>query len=331
MKVHRIVFCLILIVCLTSVSSAYTVKTVAINPSIAPHGGDSISVKAVIAFPASEQRAFDPDHDLRFSTDLSNAVWTFTFSGNGIDDLSIPASGSRTSIDGGLLASASNVKMKCTVTVGGIVPSGTDLAEITAIEIQETDANGALVTGGDYRKLIHVDHSASLTARIQDKEADLAQLRLLIESKAMIGADMSAVEATYQTAAGAIASAKTARSESAADAHLAAAHAAMAEAYLLFNDAWADYQLSITTTPTPTMVPCQACIVAPATTISRPTTIPTLQKPKTTTTIAKKTTTLMEIRYDWNQTADALPDPQDDFFNQIVTFIGSVFGLTPQP
>jgi hypothetical protein len=235
MYIRRVILCFVLVFCLIQITSAYAVKTVAVSPSSSPHAGDTVSVKTVMTFQGSGGAPFDPDHALLFATDLDQAAWRLELSRDGVADPAIAASGRTARIDGRVLASTSVTPLVCTVYVDGVAPSVTESSAVSAITIQETDSNGVPVAGGEYRKKITIDTSATLDTRIQEKEATLATIRLLIDSKARLGVDTSAAEAKYRDAHTSIASAKTASTSSVAYTDLARAHASMGEACLLLD------------------------------------------------------------------------------------------------
>jgi hypothetical protein len=355
LRIARFVFCLVLFICLVQATSAYTVKTVAISPSSTPQAGDVVVLTTTIAFQGPLGKSFDPDHDLLFSTDLDSPAWTFGLSRDGVADPAIAAEGTTARLDGVSIACGSGTTLVCTVSVEGMAPPDVGDPEISAIAIQELDSDGTPIGGGGYEKTIEVDTAATLDARIQEQEATLKTLRLLIESKARAGVDTSAAKAKYQAAGEALAVARTASVSSASTAYadLARARKYTSEIGPLLDIAVDDFNREavmttpVTTTVTtmalttgPTTVPATMTTaipgtLSPETTVSSPATISPFQ-PVVDETSASTTPSVTAIPDEQNGTLEKpnnnnKMDQQNALLDRIVDFLESLFGWTPEP
>ncbi|RPJ52721.1 MAG: hypothetical protein EHJ95_03520 [Methanobacteriota archaeon] len=265
------ILCLVLLFCLIPIGSAYAVKTVALIPSSTPRAGEVVTLTATITLHGSSGKSFESDHDLVFATDLERPMWTIGCSRDGFYEAAITVEGATARLDGSTLACTSGQTLICTVTVEGTAPLEAESSEITAIAIQETDADGEPVQGGSYEKTIEVVCGATLDALIEEEEGMLATLRLLMGSKARGGVDISAAEAKHADARDALACASAAQTCSAAYAELAKAQKYTAEVGPLLDLAVEEFERGAAAATTTSGTP------APEGTVSGMAAIATLQ------------------------------------------------------
>jgi hypothetical protein len=102
----------------------------------------------------------------------------------------------------------------------------------------------AVVSNGEYKKEMSISNPATLTLKIQQKEADLLALRKSLDEKIRLGIDTSEAETKYKAAQTAINSAKSAPTASAGNTYLTNAQTYITEATNLADKAWAQHDLS---------------------------------------------------------------------------------------
>ncbi|MDD1676775.1 MAG: hypothetical protein LUQ40_03455, partial [Methanomicrobiales archaeon] len=233
-----VAFCLI-----QAVSAAYTVKTIDISPKGDPTVGDHVSADLVITFPGSGTMTFTETDSLKFFTDLTGAKWSFEIVNNGIANPPSTTGGPIATMLGYLLTYKSDTIILLNVHLEGTTPNASSTSTMTLVKIQEIDKNGAIISGGEYKKELTINNPAALAGRITQAETDLSALRAKLDEKIRLGVDTSAAEAKYQDARNAINNAKGA-SATQAQTYLNNAQTYMTESSTLMDRAWAQSEIT---------------------------------------------------------------------------------------
>jgi hypothetical protein len=246
--VIKAIMCIVLALCVVQIGAAYSVKSIEITPKGEPNTGDTVTVSTVINFASSGGVTFDSSNSLRFSSDLEDEAWSFVVSRDGISDPAFAPPFKKgqewINVLGFQLSYKSGTVVALTATVQGKAPNLTSSSTITAMRIQEVDENMAVVSNGEYKKEMSISNPATLTLKIQQKEADLLALRKSLDEKIRLGIDTSEAETKYKAAQTAINSAKSAPTASAGNTYLTNAQTYITEATNLADKAWAQHDLS---------------------------------------------------------------------------------------
>jgi hypothetical protein len=207
-RITKIIFCLILALCLAQLGSAYTVKSMTITPTSDYTAGQKTSADGVITFSGGSE-TFPTTNSLKFVTDLESASWKFELVLDTITIQEIKKGGKIVSLDGFVLSYPSDSTFQLKVFMEGVVPNTTE-SSFTIIKIQQLDSTLNLVTNGEYKKDGTIFNPTALAGILQQRKDALSALRVNIDQKIRSGVDVSASEAKYTDAKNAISRAETA-------------------------------------------------------------------------------------------------------------------------
>jgi hypothetical protein len=130
-----------LLVVLVQGVTAFTVSSMSVSPSGTINPGDSVNISYTVY--AASGVAFPSYDDLQSVTELSDPVWTYAISVNGVKNIRPVTGGRILTINGFELAYQNRDEVIVTVSLAGQVPAGSvPGANKTLVRIQELDARG---------------------------------------------------------------------------------------------------------------------------------------------------------------------------------------------
>jgi hypothetical protein len=138
------VFCCTLFFLIQGVA-AFTVGSVAVNPSGILYPGNSVNVSYTVY--AASGTAFPSYDDLQFITDLDDPRWTYSVVVNGVKNTRPVTGGKILTINGFELGYRNQDEVTVQVVLQGTIPAGSILGvNKTLAKIQELDARGYSIT-----------------------------------------------------------------------------------------------------------------------------------------------------------------------------------------
>lgn len=239
------------LLCIQAVS-AFTVSSVAIDPSGSLTPGTAVTVSYKIDFQSGTgSTTFSSSNDLQMTTDLEKPQWTYTILLDGVENPRQPTGGRTLTLTGFELSYKSGVEESVRVTMQGTVPSVTTTGEKTIIKIQEYDSSNSPIESTKYESKATVINTAEVATSISARTNDLQTFRSRIDEKSSMGIDTSAAEAKYSEAQSKLDAAKALPSNqyTTAQTYLTAAQTAITDGDKALDKAWAEYDVANAQTP----------------------------------------------------------------------------------
>lgn len=237
----------LILIIVPAVSVAYTVNSMAINPS---SGALTPGTTVDISFTVQEPSGQTTTNDLVMYTALKSPQWSYIINVNG-NPTSPATSGSPTvDVSGFLLTYKSTDDVTVAVTLSGTVPTVTQTSNQTLIQIYEVDSNGNQVAT-PYTQTVLVVNPSDVTTAIANANSQLSQLKTDIDEKTALGIDTSAAQAQYNTAQSQISQAQSLPSTRSSDAlnDLTTATSTIANGETLLDKAWAESEIATAQAP----------------------------------------------------------------------------------
>ncbi len=238
---------LILIVALLAlivpaVSVAYTVNSMAINPS---SGALTPGTTVDLSYTVQEPSGQSTTNDLVMYTALGSPQWSYIIYVNGNPTAPTQSQAKTLTISGFLLTYKSSDDVSIGVTLSGVAPTVTQTSNQTLIQIWEDDTNGNQI-GTPYTQTALVVNTNDITTAISNANTQLSQLKTDIDEKSALGIDTSAAEAQYNTAQTQITQAQALPSSSYSDAlnDITTATTAISNGETLLDKAWAESEIA---------------------------------------------------------------------------------------
>jgi len=238
---------LILIVALLAlivpaVSVAYTVNSMAINPS---SGALTPGTTVDLSYTVQEPSGQSTTNDLVMYTQLGSPQWSYIIYVNGNPTAPTQSQAKTLTISGFLLTYKSSDDVSIGVTLSGVAPTVTQTSNQTLIQIWEDDTNGNQI-GTPYTQTALVVNTNDITTAISNANTQLSQLKTDIDEKSALGIDTSAAEAQYNTAQTQITQAQALPSSSYSDAlnAITTATTSITNGETLLDKAWAESEIA---------------------------------------------------------------------------------------
>ncbi|MGB2673575.1 MAG: hypothetical protein WBC56_01385 [Methanoregula sp.] len=238
---------LILIVALLAlivpaVSVAYTVNSMAINPS---SGALTPGTTVDLSYTVQEPSGQSTTNDLVMYTQLGSPQWSYIIYVNGNPTAPTQSQSKTLTISGFLLTYKSSDDVSIGVTLSGVAPTVTQTSNQTLVQIYEDDSNGNQI-GTPYTQTAMVVNTNDITTAISNANTQLSQLKTDIDEKSALGIDTSAAEAQYNTAQSQITQAQALPSSSYTDAlnAITTATTSITNGETLLDKAWAESEIA---------------------------------------------------------------------------------------
>ncbi|NMB79664.1 MAG: hypothetical protein GYA23_11290 [Methanomicrobiales archaeon] len=240
-----VVLAAILLFC-SPVVSAWSVSEVVIEPSGSLTPGTAVTVSYKIQFTGSGDVTFPSSSDLKMSTDLDSAKWTYTLIKDGIEEPRPQESGKTLLLGGFELEYPSDIEEVVRVTMEGKAPAVTATSNKTIIDIVELDKNNRAVDSSRVTRTTLVINTADVIQAISAKRSDLQTFRTHIDEKAAIAIDTSGAEVKYNDAKSKIdaAAALPSTQYTTAFSYLSTATNLMADGEKALDKAWAESEVA---------------------------------------------------------------------------------------
>jgi hypothetical protein len=190
-----IILAIFLIFCVQAVS-AYSIASMSITPS----GSLVPSTPVKVAFKINNAGNGPDSPDLLLSTDLSNAVWTYSIIVDGVETPEPVQSGQSLDITGFLISYKTSQEVDAQISLAGVAPSVTETMNKTIISVAELDTSGSVVAGSAYSVTTQVVNTAEVTQAITAAKSNLQAFQSLIAENTTSGIDTSASQTFYNTA-----------------------------------------------------------------------------------------------------------------------------------
>lgn len=232
----------LLLIIVPTVSVAYTVNSLAINPSSgALTPGTTVDISYTVQEPSGQTTA----NDLLMYTALASPQWSYIIYVNGNPTAPTQSQAKTLTISGFLLTYKSSDDVTVGVTLSGIAPTVTQTSNQTLIQIYEDDSNGNQL-GTPYTQTALVINPNDIATSIANANSQLSQLKTDIDEKTALGIDTSAAETQYNTAQTQINQAQSLPSTQYTDAlnALTTATSTIANGETLLDKSWAESEIT---------------------------------------------------------------------------------------
>ncbi|MGA8377601.1 MAG: hypothetical protein WB759_00685, partial [Methanoregula sp.] len=225
-----------------AVSVAYTVNSMAINPS---SGALTPGTTVDLSYTVQEPSGQSTTNDLVMYTQLGSPQWSYIIYVNGNPTAPTQSQSKTLTISGFLLTYKSSDDVSIGVTLSGVAPTVTQTSNQTLVQIYEDDSNGNQI-GTPYTQTAMVVNTNDITTAISNANTQLSQLKTDIDEKSALGIDTSAAEAQYNTAQSQITQAQALPSSSYTDAlnAITTATTSITNGETLLDKAWAESEIA---------------------------------------------------------------------------------------
>jgi hypothetical protein len=232
----------LLLIIVPAVSVAYTVNSMAINPS---SGALTPGTTVDISFTVQEASGQSTTNDLVMYTALKSPQWSYIINVNGNPTSPSTSASPTLDVSGFLLTYKSTDDVSVGVTLSGTVPSVTQTSNQTLIQIYEVDSNGNQIAT-PYTQTVLVVNPNDIATAVANANSQLSQLKTDIDEKTALGIDTSAAQAQYNTAQSQISQAQSLPSTQYTDAlnGLTTATSTIANGETLLDKAWAESEIA---------------------------------------------------------------------------------------
>jgi hypothetical protein len=234
-----------LIICIQGVS-AFSVSSITVDPSGSLVPGTSVLVSYKVDFSASGDETFPSSNELQMSTDLDQAIWSYSIVLDGIDQPQPSGSGRVLSVSGWILSYPSSVEESLKVTLEGKAPTVSQTTNKTMIKIQEIDSRNNVISSTVVERTATVVNVAEVQSKVTEKESELQAFRSHIDEKSALGVDTTSAEVKYSEAQQKISAARSLPSNqySQALSNLNGAQTAIDDGKTALDRAWAEHEVT---------------------------------------------------------------------------------------
>ncbi len=143
----------LLLICVTSLASAFSVSSVTATPSGQVSSGTAMAVSYNVEFPTSNGNTFPSGHTFLMSTDLVNPKWSYIIGVDGVNNPPIESTDNTVTLGIFHLSYVNHNAALVTVTLSGIVPSGSSQS---LLKLQEKDEEHNVISSTVYNQAIPV-------------------------------------------------------------------------------------------------------------------------------------------------------------------------------
>ncbi|MDD1712804.1 MAG: hypothetical protein LUQ69_06540 [Methanoregulaceae archaeon] len=201
---------LVLTVCLVACGTATTtVGNVGIIPNSDLISGETkVSVSFVVDFPASGGETFANQDSLQLSTDLTDAHWTPVLIIDGVANQRPEEVGGNIAISGWELSYPGDRDLMLKVNMEGTAPVVNTSQNKTILRVVTLNAKGGTTAGTEVIRTRYVINPSEMRQIVTGGRAELQAFKTLLDQNAAQGIDISAAQAKYAEADGALQSAE---------------------------------------------------------------------------------------------------------------------------
>jgi len=204
------IFCILLALCLvpSAMAAGYSVESSDIDPTGPASPGDRIITNIDIKLTGSGEQTFNSDNELEIYTDLADPEYEYTISINGVEQTRTVTT-RYIRVSGWELSYPDSNEVHVYITLEGKAPEVSATSDIDVIRIREQDADGDIVSNGEYILEKNILNPEDVDKVLAVREDELAELRTTIDTISAEGVNVAAAESKYQDAKAAITNAKT--------------------------------------------------------------------------------------------------------------------------
>jgi hypothetical protein len=201
---------LVLTVCMVACGTATTmVGNVGIIPNSDLISGETkVSVSFVVDFPASGGETFGNQDSLQLSTDLTDAHWTPVLIIDGVANQRPEEVGGNIAISGWELSYPGDRDLMLKVNMEGTAPVVNTSQNKTILRVVTLNAKGGTTAGTEVIRTRYVINPSEMRQIVTGGRAELQAFKTLLDQNAAQGIDISAAQAKYAEADGALQSAE---------------------------------------------------------------------------------------------------------------------------
>jgi hypothetical protein len=201
---------LVLTICMVAgVTASTMVGNIGITPSSDLISGETkVSVSFVVDFAASGGETFGNQDTLSMSTDLTDAHWTPVLIIDGVENQRPEEVGGNMAISGWELSYPGDRDLMLKVNMEGTAPVVSTSQNKTILKVATLNAKNGLVAGSDVVKTRYVINPSEMRQIVTGGRGELQTFKTLLDQKAAQGIDISAAQAKYAEADGALQSAE---------------------------------------------------------------------------------------------------------------------------
>jgi hypothetical protein len=230
---------LVLTICMVAgVTASTMVGNIGITPSSDLISGETkVSVSFVVDFAAAGGETFGNQDTLSMSTDLTDAHWTPVLIIDGVENQRPEEVGSNVAISGWELSYPGDRDLMLKVNMEGTAPVVSTSQNKTVLKVATLNAKNGLVAGSDVVKTRYVINPSEMRQIVSGGRGELQTFKTLLDQKAAQGIDISAAQAKYAEADGALQSAEKSSSFVVQKGYVTTAQAAIAAGKALLDKA----------------------------------------------------------------------------------------------
>jgi hypothetical protein len=230
---------LVLTFCMVAgVTASTMVGNVGITPGSDLISGETkVSVSFVVDFAASGGETFGSQDTLQLSTDLTDAHWTPVLIIDGVENQRPEEVGGNMAISGWELSYPGDRDLMLKVNMEGTTPVVSTSQNKTILRVVTLNAKGGSTAGTEVVKTRYVINPSEMRQIVTGGRTELQAFKTLLDEKGAQGVDISAAQAKYAEADGALQSAEKSSSFVVQKGYVTTAQAAIAAGKTLLDKA----------------------------------------------------------------------------------------------